>query len=109
MGKRINVVMMIVLTMLFGRFGMGWAHSPIFTCFTNGDGSLTCEGAFSDGSDAAGATIEVRDGLGKLLSRGRLDFTGTIELEKPAADSFEIIFDGGPGHQLKIKSCDIPR
>ncbi|MBN2231400.1 MAG: hypothetical protein JW781_01085 [Deltaproteobacteria bacterium] len=85
----------------------GHAHSPIFTCFANGDGSVTCEGAFSDGSSAAGAAVEVRDGKGRVLTRKTLDFTGTVELERPATKDFVIIFDGGPNHTIEVRPGDI--
>ncbi|MBN2644293.1 MAG: hypothetical protein JXR59_02325 [Desulfuromonadaceae bacterium] len=87
--------------------GSGWAHSPIFTCFFSEGAVISCEGAFSDGSNAAGTAIEVKDAHGNLLSSGKLDFTGSIELKKPAVDDFTILFDGGPGHQLQVRSSDI--
>jgi hypothetical protein len=31
-----------------------WAHTPLCSCYDNGDGTVTCEGGFSDGSSAAG-------------------------------------------------------
>ncbi len=41
-----------------------YAHSPICSCMDNGDGTVTCEGAFSDGSSASGVRIFVRESHG---------------------------------------------
>jgi hypothetical protein len=104
---RINRIIVNSLFLLAVMAGTGQAHSPMFSCFFSEGDTISCEGAFSDGSNAAGVVIEVRDAGGKLLSSGKLDFTGSIELKKPAVDDFEILFDGGPGHQLKVGSSDI--
>ena len=36
--------------------GVALAHTPLCSCYDNGDGSVECEGGFSDGS-SAGAEI----------------------------------------------------
>ena len=69
-----------------------FAHTPILVCYENGDGTITCEGGFSDGSSAKG--VEIRD--------KNSEYT----FKKPKG-SFIVIFDAGPGHVVKVKSEDI--
>ncbi len=104
---RMTLMLIGIMLILVVTSNPSLAHSPMFSCFYGEDDTIFCEGAFSDGSDAAGTAIKVRDAQGNLLSSGKLDFTGSIELKKPAVDGFEILFDGGPGHQLKVRSIDI--
>jgi hypothetical protein len=35
------------------------AHTPLCSCYDNGDGTVTCEGGFSDGSSASGVQMRV--------------------------------------------------
>ncbi len=88
--------------------GAAFAHSPMCACMENGDGTITCEGAFSDGSSAAGVEVKVEDGSGKALLQGRMDKMGEFTFRKPAV-SFTFVFDGGPGHQIRVKGEKIPR
>ena len=43
--------LMIVLTLaaMLAFAGQAFAHSPLMSCFDNGDNTVTCEGGFSDG------------------------------------------------------------
>lgn len=84
------------------------AHSPLCSCLDNGDGTITCEGGFSDGSAAAGVEVRVVDDQGKLLLKGKMDKVGEYTFRKPKGP-FTFIFDAGPGHVVKIKSTDISR
>lgn len=53
----------LLAILVFGLFftGISQAHTPLFSCYDNGDGSVTCEGGFSDGSSAAGVAVRVED------------------------------------------------
>ena len=82
------------------------AHSPLFDCFDNGDKTVTCEGGFSDGSSAAGITIRVLDGQGKVLEQGKLNAKGSITVKRPKG-GFSVVFDGGPEHQITVLGDDI--
>ncbi len=85
------------------------AHSPLCSCIDNGDGTVTCEGGFSDGSSAAGVSIHVTDAAGKMLIKGRMDRLSTFTFKKPAKASYKVIFDAGPGHVVEVSSKDISR
>lgn len=84
------------------------AHSPLCSCLDNGDGTVTCEGGFSDGSSAAGVAMEVRDTTGKVLVKGRMDKLSSFDFRKPAG-GYVVVFDAGPGHVIEIGSKDISR
>ena len=48
-----------------------FAHSAIMSCFDNGDGTVTCEGGFSDGSSASGVKFHVEQS-GKAIISGKM-------------------------------------
>lgn len=82
------------------------AHTPLFACFDNGDGTIFCEGGFSDGSSAAGVPIIVKDGSGAVILKTELTRNSEIEFAKPAA-AYTVVFDGGEGHQIEIPGSRI--
>jgi hypothetical protein len=86
-----------------------YAHTPLCSCLDNGDGTITCEGGFSDGSSAAGVAMEVRDTAGKTLIKGRMDKLSTFVFKKPTAGTYKVVFDAGPGHVVEVESKDITK
>ena len=82
------------------------AHSPVFDCFGEKDGSITCEGGFSDGASAAGVAVRVLDEKEKLLLAGKIDDEGRFSFARPKGD-FHVTFDAGAGHSVTIFSNDI--
>ncbi len=106
--KKTLMTSSLVCTTLF-LASLASAHTPMFSCFDNGDGTIACEGAFSDGSSAAGVFIEVKDAQGVSLAKKKMDETGTVVFDKPKEPSYRVVFDGGPGHTLEIKGKNIQR
>ncbi len=84
------------------------AHSPLCSCLDNGDGTITCEGGFSDGSSASGVEVRVVDGQEKVLFKGKMAKIGEYTFRKPNVP-FTFIFDAGPGHVVKIKGNEISK
>jgi hypothetical protein len=82
------------------------AHSPICDCFDNGDGSITCEGGFSDGASATGVSINVYDGSGKMLFDGAMSETSEYTFDMPGV-AYRVVFDAGDGHTVEIDGRDI--
>ncbi|MCG8553138.1 MAG: hypothetical protein MI799_22250 [Desulfobacterales bacterium] len=82
------------------------AHTPLCSCYDNGDGSVTCEGGFSDGSSAAGVQMRVEDGSGKVLIQGKMDDDSEFTFDKPAGD-YKVQFDAGDGHQITVEGKEI--
>lgn len=92
--------------LLFILAGVAFAHTPILLCWDNGDGTVTCEGGFSDGSSAKGVEMRVEDENKKVLIKGVMDKNNEFTFKKPDCP-FIVVFDAGPGHIIKIKSSKI--
>jgi hypothetical protein len=86
--------------------GQVLAHTPLCSCYDNGDGTITCEGGFSDGSSAAGVKMRVLDGSGKVLLEGEMDEDSEFTFDKPSAP-YTVEFDAGPGHVVEVDGKDI--
>lgn len=91
---------------LFTIAGPAFAHSPVCNCSDNDDGTVTCEGGFSDGSSAAGVEMRVVDMRDRVLLRGELDGDSAYTFQKPDQE-FHVIFDAGQNHIVNIFSGDI--
>ena len=107
--KNVMKTLRIVLCMLFlifGFFAVSSAHTPFMACFDNGDGTITCNGEFSDGSSAAEVAIRIVDGQEKILIQGRMDEDSEYTFKRPKG-VFTVILDAGPGHVVKEKSDNI--
>ena len=86
--------------------GTVWAHTPLCSCYDNGDGSITCEGGFSDGSSAAGVEMRVITKDGKVLIKGKMDEDSEFTFKSPSGP-FKVQFDAGPGHLVEVEGKDI--
>ena len=86
--------------------GTAFAHTPVCSCFDNGDGTISCEGGFSDGSSASGVRMLVKDGAGKVLVEGKMSANSDFEFKKPKGE-YSVLFDAGEGHKINIKGSDI--
>lgn len=106
MNKRIAFTALIVIMTVLLLAGTALAHSVFFQCWNNNDGTLSCEGGYTDGSSAAGATVNVTDANGSLIFTGKLDKSGELKFDKPSGD-FSVTLDGGLGHTVTINSKDI--
>jgi hypothetical protein len=83
-----------------------FAHTPICSCYGNGDGSITCEGGFSDGSSAAGVEMRVVSEDGKVLIQGKMDQDSEFTFKRPSAP-FKVQFYAGEGHLVEVEGKDI--
>lgn len=90
---------------LFGA-GTAQAHTPLCSCYDNGDGTVECEGGFSDGSSAAGVAMVVYGADNQVLVEGKLDANSIFVFDKPEGD-FKVVFEGGEGHSVEIPSSRI--
>lgn len=82
-----------------------FAHTAIMSCFDNGDGTITCEGGFSDGSSASGVKFRVEQG-GKTIFNTKMNEDSEVTFDKPNGD-YSAVFDAGEGHAVHIKGSDI--
>ena len=86
--------------------GQVFAHTPLCSCYDNGDGTVLCEGGFSDGSSASGVPMTVMDMSDKALIKGEITEDGEFEFDKPSGD-YKVLFNAGPGHAIEIMGSDI--
>ncbi|MEA3279410.1 MAG: hypothetical protein U9Q38_02245 [Thermodesulfobacteriota bacterium] len=100
--------MFIVGLLVFGLFmaGQALAHTPLCSCYDNGDGTITCEGGFSDGSSAAGVEIRALNSTGKVIIKGRMTEDSEFTFKKPSGD-YKVEFDAGPGHVVEVPGSEI--
>lgn len=82
-----------------------YAHTALMSCHDNGDGYITCEGGFSDGSSASGVSFKIIQN-GQVLIEGTFDEESTYTFAKPQGN-YEAHFDAGEGHRVTVKSSDI--
>ncbi len=83
-----------------------FAHTPLCSCFDNGDNTITCEGLFSDGSSASGVKMFVKTADDKVLLEGAMSEDSEYTFDKPEGDYY-VLFDGGEGHQIKVPGKEI--
>lgn len=104
MTRKYMAIMMIFAFFAFP--GLAAAHTPLFACYDNGDGTIYCEGGFSDGSTAAGVPVVVKDGSENEIEQLKLTQNSDVEFEKPDGD-YSVWFDGGEGHRIEIPGSRI--
>lgn len=100
--KRFNLICVFAVLACLALAGTALAHTPICSAYLNDDGTVTCEGGFSDGSSAAGVSMTVRTPEGQVLIEGEMDEFSEFTFEKPDVP-FEVEFNAGPGHAVIIK------
>ncbi|KMV30058.1 hypothetical protein L4D00_19450 [Photobacterium swingsii] len=82
------------------------AHTPLCSCYDSGDGTVLCEGGFSDGSSATGVEIKVINDSGELVVKGKMNEDSEFEFDKPKS-AYHVEFNAGPGHLISIDSENI--
>lgn len=99
-------LIMITIAVFILTASIGFAHTPLCSCYDNGDGSITCEGGFSDGSSAAGVQLRVVEKAGIILIKGKMDEDSEFTFERPSGP-FKVQFDAGPGHVVEVEGKEI--
>ena len=98
MFKKILVASILLSSSLF-------AHTAIMSCFDNGDGTVTCEGGFSDGSSASGVKFRIEQNNKAILS-DKMSEDSEFTFKKPNSD-YTAVFDAGEGHKVYVSGNDI--
>ena len=96
--KKLLILMSITIS--------AYAHLPIMTCIDEGDGTVTCEGGFSDGSSAGGVNFRIITKDKKIILNTKLNSQSEINFKKPDTE-YTAVFDAGPQHEVYIDSKDI--
>ncbi|MFP4333060.1 MAG: hypothetical protein ACLFQJ_07130 [Campylobacterales bacterium] len=96
---------LVSLFLAMGLSGSAFAHTALMSCFDNGDGTVTCEGGFSDGSSASGVDFYIIVD-GKKMNEVKFDEFGEVTYNKPDG-SYSAFLYAGEGHEIEVKSSDI--
>jgi hypothetical protein len=104
--KKILTVIFTCMLLTFFLTPQVFAHTPLCSCYDNGDGTITCEGGFSDGSSGAMAAMRVEDKDCKVILKGKMDEDGEFTFDRPKVP-YRVLFDAGPGHEVEVKGEDI--
>jgi hypothetical protein len=91
-----------------GMAAIAYGHNAICSCFESDDGSITCEGGFSDGGKAVGVPVQVLDQAGKVLKEGVMDKDSSFRFARPKVP-FRVRFNAGEGHVITIDGRDIEK
>ncbi|MEF2232167.1 MAG: hypothetical protein V3571_14640 [Pseudodesulfovibrio sp.] len=102
--KKLTIV--LTLAAVLALAGQAIAHSPLMSCFDNGDNTITCEGGFSDGSSAAGVKIHIKGADGSVIEEAKMNQDSECTFNKPAS-GYVVVFDAGEGHTVEINGADI--
>ncbi|UCJ15024.1 hypothetical protein K5Q02_14220 [Pseudomonas sp. MM211] len=91
---------------LLSLSGVALAHNPMCQCEDIDAEHIRCTGGFSDGSGAAGVTLDVISYDESILVPGKLAEDSTITFKRPEGE-FYVLFDAGPGHIVEIDHTEI--
>lgn len=98
---------LIILTALCASLALpAVAHNPIAECAVAEGEVIECRGGFSDGSGAAGVTLDVISYEEDILIPGKLGDDSRLKFPRPDGE-FYILFDAGPGHVVEVDYHDI--
>lgn len=100
--KKIALLTTILLMLLISTAS---AHTALMSCFDEGDGTITCEGGFSDGSSASGVKFRIEQ-KGKVILETKMSEYSEVNFKKPGGD-YQAVFDAGEGHQVYVDGNDI--
>ncbi len=100
--KKQLCTLVFVLTLIAGN---AFAHTALMSCFDEGDGTITCEGGFSDGSSASGVEFLLIQ-KGNVILKTKMSEYSEVNFKKPVGD-YQAIFNAGEGHKVYIDGNDI--
>ncbi|MGE0097312.1 MAG: hypothetical protein AB7S86_03095 [Hydrogenophaga sp.] len=83
-----------------------WSHSLMLTCKQSADGMVRCVGEFSDGSDAAGMSVQVKSYDERVLFKGTLGGDSSLQFKRPPGEFFVRLEDGGE-HSSEVDHAEI--
>ncbi|MCG8333283.1 MAG: hypothetical protein MJE63_02130 [Proteobacteria bacterium] len=105
MYNKIRILIAVLLSSAFFSTQL-LAHTPLCSCYDNGDGSITCEGGFSDGSSAAGVEMRVEDKGGNVLLKSKMNEDSEYTFDKPSV-AYKVVFNAGEGHAIVVDGKEI--
>ena len=115
--KKLSVTLLTCIALSLFLVSQAFSHTPLCSCYDNEDGTITCEGGFSDGCSATGIPITVVDENDEVISvqneegeeillKGKMDEDSEFTFIKPKVP-YKVVFDAGPGHIVEIEGENI--
>lgn len=101
-----NILRNVAAIALLSLSDAALAHNPMCQCEELDAENIRCTGGFSDGSGAAGVTLDVIGYDESILVPGKLAEDSTLTFKKPEGE-FYVLFDAGPGHIVEIDHTEI--
>ncbi|CAG8863643.1 hypothetical protein PS627_00581 [Pseudomonas fluorescens] len=101
-----HILRKLTLPLLLLAAGPALAHNPMCECEAIGTDQVKCTGGFSDGSGAAGVTLDVIGYDEQVLVPGKLGTDSSMTFKRPGGE-FYVLFDAGPGHVVEVDHADI--
>ncbi len=104
--KIIGTALATALIMSFSP-SLSSAHTALFSCYDLGDGTIECEGGFSNGASASGVKVSVNKAAdNSLIQDAALNEDSLIVITKPDTP-YTVTMNAGEGHTVTIKSSEI--
>lgn len=104
-GKTMKKIILLTSTLLIVLVSIASAHTALMSCFDEGDGTITCEGGFSDGSSASGVKFRIEQN-GATVLETKMNEYSEVNFKKPEGD-YQAVFDAGEGHKVYVDGQDI--
>lgn len=95
----------LILIVCLAMAASAGAHTPLMSCFDEGDGTITCVGGFSDGSSSSGVLFYVEEG-GKKIFETKMNEFSEVTFKRPTGN-YQAVFDAGEGHRIYVDGRDI--
>ncbi len=95
--KRYSGLICLIMAVLF-MSGPAFAHKVTIFAWVEGDMVYT-ESKFSGGKRAKNALVEVYDGKGNKLLKGKTDENGAFSFKAPQKTEMKIVLPAGMGHR----------
>ena len=84
---------------------LSYAHFPFVRCAQD-KVDIVCEAGFSDGSSAAGVTVDLISYDEEVIASKHFDDDSKAHF-KPYDGEFYILLDAGPGHTVEVDWQDV--
>jgi len=104
-GYKMQKISVLITILLMFSLSTACAHTALMSCFDEGDGTITCEGGFSDGSSASGVEFRVEQ-KGKVIMKTKMNEYSEVNFKKPEGD-YQAVFNAGEGHTVYVDGEDI--
>ncbi len=100
--KKKALISAVVAIFLALTVSAAFAHTLYMNILDNEDGTITVEGMFSTGSEAAGLPLYLENEKGDVIQKLKMDEQGEVTFKAPIIP-YTVFLDGGPGHTVRQK------